>query len=64
MRNMRRTLTIVILAVGAAALTARAAEDDSQALIQLEHDWAKAALARDAAAIDKMISDKAVRAAV
>jgi len=52
---MKRVSMIVflVLAVGAAVAVAA---DDKQALEQIERDWAKAALAGDAAALDKMLA--------
>lgn len=52
---MKRVSLIVflVLAVGAAVAVAA---DDKQALEQIERDWAKAGLAGDAAALDKMLA--------
>lgn len=52
---MKRVSMIVflVLAVGAAVVVAA---DDKQALEQIERDWAKAALAGDAAALDQMLA--------
>ncbi|MEP6994584.1 MAG: nuclear transport factor 2 family protein [Acidobacteriota bacterium] len=53
---MKRILTIVVLVLTAGVAAARPPEDVAQALMQLENDWAKAGLAGDAAAFEKLLT--------
>jgi len=52
---MKKILAIVALVLMAGVAAARPPEDVAQALIKLENDWAKAGLAGDAAALEKLL---------
>ena len=53
---MKRILAISVLVFMATALNATPEGDVAQMLVKLENDWAKAALAQDTAALDKMLT--------
>ena len=53
---MKRLLTATALVFAAAMAAARPPEDVAQALMKLENDWAKAGLAGDTAALEKMLA--------
>jgi uncharacterized protein (TIGR02246 family) len=53
---MKKILAIVALFLTAGVAAARPPEDVAQALMKLENDWAKAGLAGDAAALEKLLA--------
>jgi ketosteroid isomerase-like protein len=53
---MKKILAVLALVLTAGAAAARPAENVSQELMKLENDWAKAGLAGDAAALEKMLA--------
>jgi ketosteroid isomerase-like protein len=53
---MKKILAIVALVLTAGVLAARPPEDVAQALMKLENDWAKAALAADSASLEKLLA--------
>jgi ketosteroid isomerase-like protein len=53
---MKRILAIAALVLVSGVAAARPPEDVAQALIKLENDWAKAGLAGDAAALEKLLA--------
>jgi ketosteroid isomerase-like protein len=53
---MKKILAIVALVLTAGVAAARPPEDVAQTLTKLENDWAKAGLAGDAAALEKLLA--------
>ena len=53
---MKKILAILALVLTAGVAAARPPEDVAKALIKLENDWAKAGLAGDAAALEKLLT--------
>lgn len=53
---MKKILAIAALVLAAGILAAAPPEDVTQALVKLENDWARAALARDVAALEKILA--------
>jgi ketosteroid isomerase-like protein len=53
---VKKALSVAALALVACVAAAHPPEDVSQALINLEKEWAKAGLAQDATALEKMLA--------
>ena len=53
---MKKILAITALVLTASVAAARPPEDVAQNLVKLENDWAKAGLAGDAAALEKLLT--------
>jgi ketosteroid isomerase-like protein len=53
---MKKILAIAALVLVSGVAAARPPEDVAQALMKLENDWAKAGLAGDAAALEKLLT--------